>query len=286
MKEFIKVTAEKWFTKERVDTYCIDSLFYLIIHFPTINITNREQEKHTLHDFYIKFEFSEVCLRSALGMRATTCEGEHYQTYIHSHVQSGWRGDFNSFCFGEILSELYIELKDSFNEEKFELFLASLDEYLEWESIAGTPYRRIRDISKNFSLPRVTNSSNPTQKELKLVASTEKPLGLKLESHSPFNFSTNIDYHTLHLAVQDLKFEDFRYVYEKDGIYYAYTKPVENSTELNKIKTGESTLMFKGSYVPLNTITYTQEFSNLKKVINPYFLTKLKQYIEQEIHHN
>lgn len=109
--------------------------FFIIIHFPTINITNMRYEKHIIHDIFVKltvYEESSVKrlqLCNISGMRTSYTKEEVIGGYSHSHLSGGIRNSFGPWReFGEresryyTLSEIESKLKFQHYEDLFSDF--------------------------------------------------------------------------------------------------------------------------------------------------------------------
>jgi hypothetical protein len=161
-------------------TYAAEFPFTLefIIHFPLINITNTEQEKHVIRDLYIKLtpcqagNGSGLTFENIQGRRMTANKEEIYSKYQHSHLPSRdykvypindidhgafrWRG----FCLGESeIRQVFTMLSSKYNEGTFRLLLLQLEEYVNWESIEGTPHIHMRNVVGNFKLDSLDTHS-------------------------------------------------------------------------------------------------------------------------------
>ena len=143
----------------------------LVIHYPTIEITNSLGTKHIIKDLFIEYTFRKyddgVVLTNLRAVKATYSPGEIRQNYLHSHISNN--GIFqrsSSFCFGSTQFKQFMDkLRNSYNiidkGDIYQLFLG-MDKYLEWESLEGTPYNRIDSI-RDFN---VTNLNKTAPKGL------------------------------------------------------------------------------------------------------------------------
>lgn len=131
-----------------------------IIHFPIIEIKNRDNLKHTIRDLYVKLVFplfDSVGLLDIDGIRTTISKNEYTKQYAHSHLKRGSFTTWENFCTGR--SELGCSVtNDFFNKDKSVIlqFLFLLQSYLEYESIEGVPYiklevcQNLSDLENNF----------------------------------------------------------------------------------------------------------------------------------------
>jgi hypothetical protein len=150
----------------------ISKIIAIHIHFPKITIQNSKNISHTIYDLYVGFNInSEMKLSgSVFGFRGTLQKSELYgravpresyansedSVYLHSHLKS-YLGNFFSiskgtFCLGSSeLSGLVSKLGSAINftPENITRFCLLLTPLAEWESLEGTPYKYIKDISQN-----------------------------------------------------------------------------------------------------------------------------------------
>jgi hypothetical protein len=164
----------KIFDKFVIDTDQIE----VIVYFPEINISNSEGITHLIKDIFIYipikisvdggvdyFQFSETN-----GVRSTITLSEYKQYYAHSHLPSKY---FNTrydnerakllepdrFCRGSgDLVAVEMLLNNDFSYELFQLYLHELQPFLEWESLEGVPYRRIKNVKGNREYFNITSA--------------------------------------------------------------------------------------------------------------------------------
>lgn len=124
-----------------------------IIIFDTVKLTNSKGEKYT-HDgvgciFY--FKPSGALASDMMGTRTLLDLVEQKHNHSHSHMhQEGAKGSFGNWCFGGTdLSQLMSLCRTGFKPVLFESILYRLPDYLNWESLEGGPYRKIRNLEQN-----------------------------------------------------------------------------------------------------------------------------------------
>lgn len=130
----------------------------IIIHFPEIDITNSNNEHHTIHNLYCKFsiDYSTILKMndkddpivniSLSGIKSTYVDNEIYTRYNHSHLANGVTNTWNDFCLGSSeFRNVVNQTKLSFTSEMWELLFYSLKQYVSWESLEGGPYAKINN---------------------------------------------------------------------------------------------------------------------------------------------
>lgn len=101
--------------------------FFIIIHFPTINITNMRYEKHVIHDIFVKLTIytdksvNRLQLCNMSGMRTSYTKKEIIASYSHSHLSGAVRNSFGPWReFVETGS--YYSLSEINNTLKFQQY--------------------------------------------------------------------------------------------------------------------------------------------------------------------
>lgn len=131
-----------------------------IFHFPEIEISNTLNEKHTITDLFtlvwLKSKHDRLIIYGLQGARSTLTYAEFSSGYIHSHLSykqyNNWNSSydvFTSFCTGS--GEINIYQADfnegMFNESKILPYLVQIISLVRHESLEGTPYIKMRNIS-------------------------------------------------------------------------------------------------------------------------------------------
>lgn len=158
------------FPQERYGVF-FDSLanYNVRIHYPHINIKNSNKESKDLKDIVVNLSFNTNHQLTTMGCMKTTFSFSDVDSstnlYTHSHARrvsissimtyyknTNYKG--SEFCLGTAtaianqVSILKLK-KSSFNE--YWGFLNSIEPYLEWESLEGVPYNKIRDCKNLIS---------------------------------------------------------------------------------------------------------------------------------------
>lgn len=126
---------------------------YLMLKWDVINMYNKYNHKHTIKDMYVALPIINERFSGSLhGMRGRISALENYSGYRHSHLYQS-TNYLNAFCTGsDGINDLWADLQLASNTDedfdiKFEGFIHQLESFLSYESIEGTPYMRIKNIS-------------------------------------------------------------------------------------------------------------------------------------------
>lgn len=140
---------------------------YILIYFNQIQVTNENNLTHTTYDTYIKIDLlpHEIIDNFTLA-RAAMSASEYKNNYSHSHANCN-NFEFGHCCLGSgPINETVTKLKSQFIDSKkylINVFCFELENYLKVESLAGVPYHKLQELSKENS-KLITNF-----KEIKLV---------------------------------------------------------------------------------------------------------------------
>ena len=160
--KYLEKVAGDIFGQENVEAKVDDSNYMvtLVIWFKEINIENSAEQQHLIRDLFVRVKFNllgnKVCNLSGIDInRATYTEKELYESYMFSHSNASSRS--NSFaeglCFGDTQLKQFIMnmMKDNAVISVYPL-LSALNEYFRWESLEGTPYKRIDSVINGRSI--------------------------------------------------------------------------------------------------------------------------------------
>ena len=155
------------FTEANVDTHppwqTDDGKFKsaFIVLFPELTIRNSRGLSHRLYDLYIKIAFIGTGLAYEFqGTRGKVSQVEAASAYCHSHLDGSASRGFSNFCQGSsnfqhtktLLGEgveSWLDESNTVKEDKLFIFEGWLHEmvgFLEWESLAGRPYKYMESI--------------------------------------------------------------------------------------------------------------------------------------------
>lgn len=176
--EGIEMLANSYYGSERV-CFNYDNAYNkitLIIHYPVKNITNSDGDFHTMYDFYLYLSFyfieGKIKLRDYLGKRATISINELINNYEFSHLfPYDENAEYKTFCLGDstAINTHVNNTKRGFNNiiDVFNLFNLS-EEYLQWESLEGIPYKYIKNINNTNALAPIISIEESSEQDISL----------------------------------------------------------------------------------------------------------------------
>jgi len=132
-----------------------------VIHFESLNVTNRRGLSRTILDMNVRFDFDKdgIMCNEMLGARSTLTNLEYAHGYHFSHLKRTTRGDqWSKFCLGSTdLSMMISQLMSEHKPLLFESIMYMLPNYLSHESLDGGPYYKMSNLISRSS---GENSSN------------------------------------------------------------------------------------------------------------------------------
>lgn len=137
---------------------CSDGYLELLIRYPHITITNTKKESREIEELYCVLTFNEsFLLKGFEGFRAKMSFNDVKNGYRHSHLNSRNLENLftaSAFCTGSTdLTALKSEFMEGFDADRFDLFLYQINNFVEWESLEGTPYVHLSTVSnRNFTV--------------------------------------------------------------------------------------------------------------------------------------
>lgn len=214
--------------------------FTITLYIDKLIITNQYGFTHLLTDLYIKIifkisyleNFDNIKIEDFTLRRGSFTYGELIEGYCHSHAtylyESGDSNEFK-FCLGSsyiptILTDIGI---NGLNAENFSFFLIALKEYLSWESIAGTPYRKIERLKLYSNEGKKINSINILTTDINVNTSI-------LHSNDPKK--KFIDYFIECLKTDKELAKDFFSIVSLNGVIYYEKALYNNFTVFLKLK--------------------------------------------------
>lgn len=257
--------------------------FQMTIHYPEFVITNGKL-KHTIKDLYVRFQLKadlKFMPATFSGMRTTFTNQEMLATYTHSHL-SGICTEFSTFCTGTgPIKMLMLTLASGYNSNTFKMFLHSLNNYVRWESLTGTPYRYIKNIGNNapihtieFDREEKTTLINTcfnfviqNHKLLKYNL-TETKVGIELTDEFELKFAEYLTQHQNNEILRELfGFRDINNITPFKSSTGVYTT-VQPNTPHNR-NTTTPILEFKGIQKYLNITNDSAATSTSKRYPHP-----------------
>lgn len=139
-----------------IRNYIESSPFYIFVHFPDVTITNEHNDSINIKDLYARIPiYWNGTLNYRFEMIVTTYTRILFNAgYCHSHLHHlyGNKPIFDTPCLGTgPLVETCNVLTSNFTEDNWRLFCVELSRYVTVESLLGTPYFRITNISDKRS---------------------------------------------------------------------------------------------------------------------------------------
>ena len=130
--------------------------FFIFVHFPDVTITNEHNDSINIKDLYARIPiYWNGTLNRRFEMIVTTYTRTLFNAgYCHSHLHHlyGNKPIFDTPCLGTgPLVETCNVLTSNFTEDNWRLFCVELSRYVTVESLLGTPYFRMTDISDKRS---------------------------------------------------------------------------------------------------------------------------------------
>lgn len=286
--------------------------FYILIHFDRIIIRNSMNLSHLIRDMYVQLTFRKgggsglLALFTMRGTRFSCTRREIISQYRHSHLSSKSLGHFDKkgivyaleysqFCRGVgELTALMRNLSERHNEGQFKLFLFQIQTYLEWESLEGHPYKRIKDTIGKLEINNLPVDHILTfyhkLKEKYTAAKSKYVLNLEIEHNYILvkddeqleNFlkylgSVADDYTTYNVVIKD-----------EFGNYYEYRSlPGTLPEELlaSKENLDRSNFIFRGKTISFKIIE-EEEHPEITKDPEFFIHPKIKEYVKRRIERN
>lgn len=126
--------------------------FTLLVWFPGVRITNENNKSTYVKDLYVKIfiDISGQLLNKFYINRATYTHAQLRCGYIHSHVprlDTLSPASFRTPCTGEgPINNTISSLNTVYDIDLWQLFCSELEDFVQTESIAGVPYRRLESL--------------------------------------------------------------------------------------------------------------------------------------------
>ena len=284
------------------------SPFFIFVHFPNVTITNEHNDSININDLYARIPiYWNGTLNHRFEMIVTTYTRTLFNAgYCHSHLHTlyGNKPKFDTPCLGTgPLVETCKVLTLNFTEDNWKLFCVELSRYVTVESLLGTPYYRMTNITNKSSNKPIKVCNNPNyiwdHKEL-LVETIHNLVSKKLLNfkyvNGEYNFA-NSEAELIRIisnefiAIYNDKFnkkevketlqqlENRRFVIKVkyfNGNYYRIGNTV------NKIPSNDVLFAFKDK--DIKTVV-TEDITNVRQIyiLNPdkisYIATKLLEFI-------
>lgn len=291
-----------------INTYYQEPPFFIFVHFPDVTITNEHNDSINIKDLYARIPiYWNGTLNRRFEMIVTTYTRTLFNAgYCHSHLHTlyGTIPRFDTPCLGTgPLVKTCEVLTSDFTEDNWRLFCVELSRYVTVESLLGTPYYRMTDITdKSNNKPikvHYVHSYIWDYKEL-LIETIHNLISKKLLNFKYVNGEYNFADSEAELiriisnefiAIYNEKFNKKEVTetlqqlanrgfikkvnYFNDNYYFI-------STVINKIPSSDVLFTFKGK--DIKTVV-TEDITNVRQIyiLNPdkvsYIATKLLEFI-------
>ena len=275
----------------------------IYILFPIVNITNRDNNRHTIKDLLVEIRLynrgnQNIRIDSLKGGRLTLSYAEYQSDYFHSHlsttkgvISSGMTLPYmDSFCTGsgEInIFQLSIN-GDGFTEERFMRYAMQILSLVSYESIEGTPYRymnRIGTHSRSGSYFHLDNRRKELffQKVINWYKQTETipNIDITIDSTNSYSVAQNENFQKF---VEKVDYEDndkarFFCILGENNNYYAYNSAPVFTTP----PTVRTTFIFRSEVKNMVIEPAPQRNTTVTHIIHPGLIKHLKEEIEYEL---
>ena len=275
----------------------------IYILFPIVNITNRNNKKHTIKDLLVEIILhshinQDIRIDSLKGGRLTLSYAEYQSDYFHSHlsttkgaISSGMTLPYmDSFCTGSGEINIYHSNinGDGFNEERFMRYAMQILSLVSYESIEGTPYRymnNIRTYSRSGSYFHLDNRRKELffQKVTNWYKQSETipNIDIIIDSTNSYSVAQNENFQKF---VEEVYYEDndkarFFCILGENNNYYAYNSAPGFTTP----PTVRTTFIFRSEVKNMVIEPAPQGNTTVTHIIHPSLIKHLKEEIEYEL---
>lgn len=302
MEEF---STEKSSGKTRIERKLVIQIRGLVLYFPRVTITNRERKSHLIKDIFVRISFfinqrESLGIESIEGGRTTLSYAEYCSHYYHSHLSINAIGSISSgsqppmygtFCTGSGEINIYQADMNSegITEARATAYLMQIMTLVGYESIEGTPYRRIKNIMIRDASGRRSNPNRNVADNLyrrTLAHCKDNNIVPCLEfaiENNKYIVKDNSKFDEFLLATvtdEDAK-RNILCMIDETGAYYQYgLTPTREQppTVTNKY-------IFQGREIQFTVEDIPGEIddSNIEYFIHPFIKTYIKNQIEYDI---
>lgn len=134
---------------------------YILVWFPKLKITNEYDESVEVEDLWAKINITYTGkMHYHFQLNRSTYQKSHILSdYQHSHVCGiDFSLNFSDCCLGTgPIKNTCSSLQLDYDESLWQLFCFELSKYVQTESIAGVPYRRMSSISNSTYSTKINN---------------------------------------------------------------------------------------------------------------------------------
>lgn len=213
--EDIQLAAEDMFGSDNIDLQDLASSNpELIIHWDEIEVSNENDDKHTIYDMYAKVTFSSGYELIGFKLtRSTLTIDELKAHYVFSHLpKMSTNLDYSTPCIGSgPIRNTMSSLAKRYDSDLFRLFLVELDRYVRTESLTGVPYIRMSEIGITYSCRYDVGSVNANRcvdgKAIDLYDYIRRECPI-----TPIKVSDCVDFGDLYKLVRIVSFAAINYI--------------------------------------------------------------------------
>jgi len=268
---------------------------YIVVRFPLIPITNSKNYKHIIRDLFIRMPVdlmvhpARLTFDTIQGSRATVTTAEAVSGYRHSHLGSySFLGpedqcDYGNFCTGsgQDIDINRMVLNTGYDANMFRLMLMQFKTFAEWESIEGTPYKRLEEIALKDTRYDAISSSALLRSYLNRIIGEHIARGRDID----INWKLSRGVYSI---VNDEKFDDMLRVLEETdpSIYYfrdtdgSWYKKARVSPQLLAPTT--TWMPFRGERIVFKVIPLPEQED--ESIVRKQFINQsIKDYVRTEL---
>ena len=275
----------------------------IYILFPIVNITNRNNKRHTIKDLLVEIRIynhrnQNIRIENLKGGRLTLSYAEYQSNYFHSHL-STTKGTISNgmtlpymdnFCTGSGEINIYQSNinGDGFTEERFMRYAMQILSLVSYESIEGTPYMymdRIRTHSRSGSYFHLDNRRKELffQKVINWYKQLETIPNIDITIDSTNSYSVVLNENFLKF-VENVQYEaddkaKFFCILGESNNYYAYNSAPGFTTP----PTVRTTFIFRSEVKNMVIEPAPQGNTTVTHIIHPSLIKYLKEEIEYEL---
>lgn len=275
----------------------------IYILFPIVNITNRNNKRHTIKDLLVEIRIynhrnQNIRIENLKGGRLTLSYAEYQSDYFHSHlpttkgaISNGMTLPYMSnFCTGSGEINIYQSNinGDGFTEERFMRYAMQIFSLVSYESIEGTPYRymdRIRTHSRSGSYFHLDSRKKELffQKVINWYKQLETipNIDITIDSTNSYSVALNENFQKF---VEDVQYgandkAKFFCILGESNNYYAYNSAPGFTTP----PTVRNTFIFRSEVKNMVIEPAPQGNTTVTHIIHPSLIKYLKEEIEYEL---
>ena len=278
---------------------------YVQIHYPEIIIINSENRTHTIKDLIVTFMLrnngdGQIVPYDLRGTRATMSYDEWFIGYRHSHLTGNKPNSFEDvfypgeFCTGsgEINDVMAILWEEGYVEEQFEMFLFTINSFVEWESLEGVPHVRMERISV-VGPARISDFSDTSLQSYYLsIFNVIENLNVDFVfSENRYKIKQNEKFNNLikNIIIRDMPSSwDKLLVKKVDDKYYGYSHPQIEDMSNHFLNSNEEKpyTIIQNLVLEFDVETYSGELPEIDSYeVHPKILKHAARELEQKLYY-